>query len=96
MKKLFSFVPVILFLGIGSVSAQTISAGGRTIKLNAQQISYLHTFNNPAIEIGLSLPLVKYNETADMIIALIDKQRATQRQDYVLVANMPHKHFGTN
>lgn len=85
MKKFVSLLSLLLLFGAAKLSAQIVSAGGKSITLNKYDVAYLREFNNAQIDSALSQVSLKYNDTADMIIALVEKNRTDNPQkDFVL------------
>jgi hypothetical protein len=78
MKKA-AFITCMVIGLMTKTQAQTIvSAGGVTVKLTSEQITYLHGYHNQAIDSALdSCISIKYNTTADLILAILKKRKAS-------------------
>ncbi|MBB6127881.1 hypothetical protein [Mucilaginibacter lappiensis] len=92
MKKVLLIASITIVLFTNKSNAQTVvSAGGVTIKLNTEQVSYLRKLNNSAINKALSGSInIKYNSTADVIISLL-KNRKPVKDTATLIAKQSHK-----
>ncbi|PLW90017.1 hypothetical protein [Mucilaginibacter sp.] len=91
MKKA-AFITCMVIGLITKAQAQTIvSAGGVTVKITSEQITYLHGYHNPAIDTALKSSInIKYNSTADLILAIL-KRKKVPAKDSLYIARQNAK-----
>lgn len=66
-----------------STPRQSVQANGKIIVMTDSQVNYLRGFNDPAINAALnSHATIKFNETADNIISLLDRQTRGNKANY--------------
>ena len=88
MKKIIITAALLVWIGsTGAKAQQVVSAQGVHYTITPQRYSYLLQYNNAAINQALkSMASIKNNDTADIIIALLQHEEALSKRALLLAA----------